>query len=489
MNKIKYYVGAICLALSLNSCSDFLDEEPVSEIPADKMWQTARDAKAGVNEIYGLLRTTLRENYFYWGEFRSDNVAPGAPVMADQARVINNLMSTDESCARWTNLYQMINQTNLAIKYVPQISMPDVSDRNDYLGQAYALRALAYFYAIRVWGDVPLFTEPTEKYSDAIYKARTDKNEIIDQVILPDLKKAEKLINHNKNFERKRISICGVWAIMADVYMWKKEYNLADQTIEKMASIQSKKGGRFVDFEPNLQAWHTMFTEELVNKPSDNTPENDEYNTREFIFLIHFNMDEVGTNGYSYMYQWFSGSGNRAAVMSDQFMDIFNADDMKGDLRKDFIVKDYQEGYELRKYMSGDISNSLNKTCEVGYPIYRYSDMMLLQAEARARMGKWGEALELVKQIRDRAGLQTLTENDFASEDELVNYILRERQVELAGEGRRWFDLLRTGQWKTVMQPINGLCKDGNELFPIHYSHIIENPNIVQNEYYGKSNN
>ena len=52
MNKIKYYVGAICLALSLNSCSDFLDEEPVSEIPADKMWQTARDAKAGVNEIY-----------------------------------------------------------------------------------------------------------------------------------------------------------------------------------------------------------------------------------------------------------------------------------------------------------------------------------------------------------------------------------------------------------------------------------------------------
>lgn len=323
MNKIKYYVGAICLALSLNSCSDFLDEEPVSEIPADKMWQTARDAKAGVNEIYGLLRTTLRENYFYWGEFRSDNVAPGAPVMADQARVINNLMSTDESCARWTNLYQMINQTNLAIKYVPQISMPDVSDRNDYLGQAYALRALAYFYAIRVWGDVPLFTEPTEKYSDAIYKARTDKNEIIDQVILPDLKKAEKLINRNKNFERKRISICGVWAIMADVYMWKKEYNLADQTIEKMASIQSKKGGRFVDFEPNLQAWHTMFTEELVNKPSDNTPENDEYNTREFIFLIHFNMDEVGTNGYSYMYQWFSGSGNRAAVMSDQFMDIF----------------------------------------------------------------------------------------------------------------------------------------------------------------------
>ena len=152
--------------------------------------------------------------------------------MADQARVINNLMSTDEKCAKWTTLYQMINQTNLAIKYVPNISMPDVADRNDYLGQAYALRALAYFYAIRVWGDVPLFIEPTEKYSEAIYKERTDKNYILEHVILPDLKKAESLINRNKNYERKRISICGVWAIMADAYMWAEEYNLADQTID-----------------------------------------------------------------------------------------------------------------------------------------------------------------------------------------------------------------------------------------------------------------
>lgn len=486
MKKIKYMLGACCLALSLTSCSDFLNEEPVSEIPAGEMWKTARDAKAGVNEIYGLLRSTLRENYFYWGEFRSDNVAPGAPVMADQARVINNLMSTDERSARWTTLYQLINQANLAIKYVPGISMPDVADRNDYLGQAYAMRALAYFYAIRVWGDVPLFVEPTEKYSKDIYKVRTNCETILEEVIIPDLKKAETLINRNKNFERKRISICGVWAIMADVYMWTGQYNLADQTIDKMADISSSKG-RFVDFEPSIQAWHTMLTEELNNKPSDDTPENDEYSTKEFIFLVHFNMDEVGTNGYSYMYQWFSGSGSRAAVLSDQYMNIFNEADMRGDLRKDYTVKLYQNGNELRKYMSGDVSNSLNKMCEVGYPIYRYTDMLLLQAEARARLGKWEEALDLVKKVRDRAGLVTPTALDFASENEIIDYILRERQVELVGEGRRWFDLVRTGKWKEVMEPINGMSQDGNEVFPIHYSHVLENPKLVQNSYYGNN--
>lgn len=115
MNQFKYILGVVFLVLSFSSCSDFLDEEPVSEIPAGEMWKTARDAKAGINELYGLFRTTMRANYFYWGEFRSDNVAPGAPAMADQARVINNLMSTDEACAKWTNLYKVINQANLAI--------------------------------------------------------------------------------------------------------------------------------------------------------------------------------------------------------------------------------------------------------------------------------------------------------------------------------------------------------------------------------------
>lgn len=299
------------------------------------------------------------------------------------------------------------------------------------------------------------------------------------------LKQAEKLINRNKNYERKRISIIGVWAILADVYMWMGNYSDADQTIEKMKSIDYK-GAKFMQLAPTIQSWRSMLTEELNRKPSDNTPDNDEYTTKELIFLIHFDMDEVGANGYSYMYQWFSGSGNRAAVLSNKFMDIFNQEDMQGDLRKDLVSKDYQNGYELRKFMAGDISNSLNKTCEIAYPIYRYSDMILLQAEAKARMGKWDEALELVKQIRDRAGLQTPLSTEFSSEDEIVEFILRERQVELVGEGRRWFDLLRTGKWKAVMGPINGLKEDGNEVFPIHFSHIIENPKIKQNTYYGE---
>lgn len=144
-------------------------------------------------------------------------------------------------------------------------------------------------------------------------------------------------------------------------------------------------------------------------------------------------MDEVGTNGYSYMYQWFTGSGNRAAVVSEV---LRNKYDQEKDLRFPIVTKNYQSGWELRKYIAGDISSTLNKTCEVAYPIYRYSDMLLLQAEAQARQSKWEEALDLVKPIRTRAGLETPSAADFADEESLVDFILDERQRELVGEGR-----------------------------------------------------
>ncbi len=180
------------------------------------------------------------------------------------------------------------------------------------------------------------------------------------------------------------------------------------------------------------------------------------------------------------MYQWFTGSGNRAAVVSEVLRNKYDA----ADLRLPLVTVEYQSGWEMRKYISGTISSTLNKTCEIGYPIYRYSDMILLQAEAQARQSKWEEALDLIKPIRTRAGLETPTADDFGTEDQIVDFILDERQRELIGEGRRWFDLVRTGRWKTVMGPINGCQEDGNELLPINYSLIDHNPKLVQNSYY-----
>ncbi len=461
----------------LTACSDFLDEQPSSEIPKEEMWKNAKDAQAGVAEIYGLFRNMMRENYWYWGEFRSDNLSKGAPSMSDQEIVISNSMSSNHRASLWTNTYKVINQANLAIKYLPEVEMASSTEKNDLLGQALTMRALAYFYGVRVWGDVPVYTEPVENASNAEYKGRTPAEEVLREVVLADLKRAETLILKS-NKERKRISLYGVWAVMADVYMWLHEYALADQIIEKMGEDAS-----FMALETTIEGWQRMLTTELNNKASDGNYQTDDYTTKELIFVIHYEMSEVGTNGYSYMYQWFTGSGNRAGVLSDAFLSKL---DRSGDLRAPLIAMDYQGATELNKFIGGTISTTLNKTCEIAYPIYRYADMILLRAEALVHLGKWDEALDLVRTIRTRAGVGDSTRSvaTFSSTEELIDYILDERQIELVGEGRRWFDLVRTNTWRKVMEPINGMDDERKVLFPIHYSHVFENPNVEQNPGY-----
>lgn len=412
----------------LASCNDFLDEQPYSEIPKDEMWQNAKDAQAGVAEIYGLFRNMLRENYWYWGEFRSDNFSKGAPSMSDQEIVMANSMSSNHRASLWTNTYKVINQANLAIKYPPGVDMASSTEKNDLLGWALTMRAPAYFYAVRVWGDVPVYTEPVENASTAVYKGRTPATEVLNEVVLSDLKRAETLILKS-NKEWKRISLYGVWAVMADVYMWLHEYSLADQTIEKMGEDPS-----FMALGTTMEGWQRMLTTELNNKASDGNYQTDDYSTKELIFVIHYEMSEVGTNGYSYMYQWFTGSGNRAGVLSEAFLSKL---DRNNDRRAPIIAMEYQGATKLNKFIGGVISTTLNRTCEIAYPVYRYADMMLLRAEALAHQGKWDEALDLVRRIRTRAGVgeSTRTIGTFSSTEELIDYILDERQVELVGEG------------------------------------------------------
>src|SRR5690606_3578133 len=118
---------------------------------------------------------------------------------------------------------KVISQANYAIKYIPEAEFADDTKKNDYLAQAYAMRALAYFFAVRIWGDVPVYLDPIQSVEEGTFKSRTPRNEVLRDVIFSDLKQAEYLINP-LNVERKRISRAGIYAIQADVLMWMEDY-------------------------------------------------------------------------------------------------------------------------------------------------------------------------------------------------------------------------------------------------------------------------
>jgi tetratricopeptide (TPR) repeat protein len=454
------------------------------------MWQNQRDVNAGIAEIYASFRLALLDNYFFWGEMRSDNFAMYQDTYAEHTKLVTNQLTKDLSCTSWASLYKTISNANFAIQNIPGANITDMVLKNDFLAQAYAMRALAYFYAVRVWGDVPVYLEPVDSFEKGEYKARTPKNEVLIQVILPDLKKAESLINP-ANVERKRISRYAIFAIMADVYMWLEDYENADQTLEKIV------GNQTYNFQANMADLKKTFVELLNNRESDNNdPTKDEYGVvNELIFVIHQNSAEAGLNNFSRIWQvlgFGTGEGS-AVVLSPALQTKYEQAKNSGDIRFDNYLmpakSDPASPLQVHKYIANGtrIHYTEMKNCQMAYPIYRFTDVLLMQAEVKANLDKWQDALNILSStVRTRAGVQASTRplSSFSSRNELINYILDEKQLEQAGEGKRWFDLVRTKKVVEVMNPINGISKESQALFPIHQSIIDQNSELNQNEDY-----
>lgn len=267
MKKLKKII-LILIPLFVISC-DFLDQEPVSYLSQHNMWKSYRDVQAGVNDIYFNFRSTMRYNFFNWGELRADNFEMKTPGSGETDKLISNILSSDLTYTSWTQLYKTINSANAAIKHIPDADIPVEEDKKDFLAQAYAMRALCYFYGIRVWGDVPVYLTPTEDVDNMQYSHRISKDSVLNNVILPDLIKAESLIKVT-NRERKRISKNAIWAIMADVYLWMKDYNNVVITVDKFNSSIGTSGT--FQFEPDIFKLASIFHTDLDNKPSHYCP-------------------------------------------------------------------------------------------------------------------------------------------------------------------------------------------------------------------------
>ncbi|WP_036692148.1 RagB/SusD family nutrient uptake outer membrane protein [Pedobacter glucosidilyticus] len=490
-NLVVFKVVAVVLILTISSCNKFLEPEPISEVTAENMWQNQRDVKAGVGEIYSSFRDALRLNFFDWGELRSDNYVLTTEAASDRGRLISNQLTTDMGCTNWAGLYKVINNANFAIKNIPNANLPNTIEKNDFLAQAYAMRALCYFYAVRVWGAVPVYLEPIDNLDKGQFKERTAKEEVLRDVIMPDLKKAEELIDP-ANVERKRISRFGILAIQADVSMWMEDYEAADRTIDKVRSILGATSQPFTRFEPSMEVLKNTFVTDLNNKTGDLGDRlRDEYGAgNELLFVIHFDLKELNNVAqYSIIHNLFLSG----VILSPKLTNIFTAaaNTSPRDNRFDnYLQASIAPGtFKVNKYVrnGGTISFNAFPECEVAYPVYRYTDLVLMQAEAKAHLDQFADALNLVATtVRRRAGIEasTRTQASFTSRDELVDYILDERQKELLGEGKRWFDLVRNKRVVKVMGPINGISNESQALFPISYIHINQNPNIKQNPGY-----
>ncbi|QQS95251.1 RagB/SusD family nutrient uptake outer membrane protein [Sphingobacterium spiritivorum] len=450
------YIFAGFVLLVATACSDsLLDKDPISNFSGQGYYKKPSDAQAGVNGIYNSMQSLFRLNFAYWGEGRADNVTTrhsGDPFALQQ-----NVLTPIINSARWDNFYTLISRANYAIKYTPQVFGEGESElKKQLLGQSHALRAIAYFYLVRIWGEVPLITEPYESVEQDLFVKQNTTAEVLAKVE-EDLLFATENCASSYSGARNRVLITkgAAYAYLTQLYMWQKKYDKA------IAAAQNILG----DPQYSLVAmsdWNDIFVKG---------------SSTESIFEVGYN--ETQTNGLRILYAIGSDSDY---VPSTSFI----ASIEQGDLRKARIYDVTQvQPRKIWKFFGQGFNDESADPSSNNIVLTRLADIILLKAEAHAQLQQPTEALELLNRIRRRAGLSVMDEASANNlYGNLVNAILHERSIELCFEGHRWFDLVRTGKAISTMKPINGLADERNLVWPIHESAVLRNPNLNQNEFY-----
>jgi hypothetical protein len=522
-NKTNYFLkilSAIAAVFFITSCEDIVDESPISEISPDNFFRNNSEALSGVIGMYDGMQPTFRTKHYFWGEFRGDSYVNGNEgANANNIELtLNNVTSGNAGVLRWDDFYNMINRANFAIDNIPNIEGFDAN----LLAEAQALRAYAYFQAIRVWGGVPLFTSAISGAGSDLQRPRTDATTILNEVIIPDMLAAE--ANMNLIARPYRFSLTSIWGLQAEVYGF-----LGQDQLAKDALLKIVESGEF-SLVQNARDWQNLFLNDNVDPFDENSVSQGPLKAQqgsELIMSINYSLDEDGTDNRAGIYAlFFAGipSYTLSPSLENKWRERFPIDSLEwvtkypntdpvltrtinfvddegiaqdslapvyGDYRYylsreggvNLDLRDIGEA-RLAKYNKANYSQNLDDSDIV---LYRYANVILYLAELENRLNNAPRALELLNEFRTARQLPLVTEAEFGTTvDERELYILDERQLELLGEGQRWWDLRRTNRAIEIMNPILDTIEGGvpltqdRLLFPIFDEHLIENPLIEQ---------
>ena len=474
-----FIVATLAMASSLGtlvaSCGDFLDIKPLNGIVVENYWEKKSEVESVITSCYFHMQDKgFSQRVIAWGELRGDNLTETTNLSNNKELYdfyVNNITS-ENSWNSWSDFYNVINLCNTVLYYSPQAQAKDVNYSIEELytheAEVKSIRALCYFYLIRTFKKVPLVTQATIG-DDEDFKVEASSEDKVLDLIISDLEWAKDYVWNKKFFEtsaerKGRFNKLSVKALLADIYLWKGDYERAaayceEIMDEKMAEYNLIQGaladgdymsaaseGRltlyngypFLDGSFNSHYAYSMLYEtgnsfeSILELQYDYANRKDGNEAILFFYGKHEDMTGAMTAA-PYLVNQSSGS-------------LF---DNKSDLRLeentgyDGISSNSYPVYKFRFLYYGDDERRMRTTAE-NWIIYRLTDVMLMKAEALAYMGgeeNQKEAFEIVKAVNMRAcnGRSSLV----YQEDRIKNIVLDERQRELMFEGKRWYDLMR----------------------------------------------
>ena len=506
-NKLFYLV----FALAFLGCSD-LEEDPVGLLAPEGFFRTVDDIQTAVN---GAQTHAINEEF--WGRklsialmLRSDMVN----LQSSQTRRVemDQLTTTDDNemvFDPWERGYQGIAAANLAIDGARSVDVPD-EEKNPVTAQAYFHRAFYYFHFVRLHGAIPYLDDTNFQDAEGATTLSSTPPEQVYANILADLEFAKTWLPDTQP-SRAIPSKAAASSYIALVHLTIGNYQAAFDEAQEVISNASAYG---LALDPDFQ---TLFNANLID------------GSQEPIFALDYNNFEAPDNAYDQTAPMTGirgddrnqGGGWSVAVPTLAVYESFEP----GDYRRtvsfdeeasiDGQVVDFSEftisGHEhaanqpyIAKYtrFPGPFDRGNARATSHNYSMLRYAELLLIAAEAAVETGNNGLALNYVNQVRARAraggvtatgaGVEIFVEPSDVPADltgtVTVEDVLEERRIELAFEGKRWYDIARRRLGPTVYSA-NGLegAKDNfsevDYLMPIPFEELLRNPNLTQNPF------
>lgn len=454
----KYSILLLILLMSFTSCDDFLTIVPETQLSSATFFKTENDFIQAVNGAYAPLRGYYNGPAWLLGELHSDNTfymrnvlfgaVENAENLADfSVPVSNGTTPNGNVLGAWRGLYLIIARANQVLAPIDEVEFNQVS-KNNVKGQALFLRAFAYFHLVRYFGKVPLHLIPVPG-RDGSGLPLSEEAAVFDQII-KDLTEAVPLLPQKSVQLPGRVTQGAARTLLADVFIYRKRWTDAEQILAPVIS-----SGQY----SMMPSYAMAFPKNSTNK-----------NNSESVFEIQFREGADGLQG-SFLYQHLPYPLTVAEVRA-----LFNTgnpqplDGQGNNIPTPDIIAAYEDG-DLREDASiayitvsgrpGPIkitpiikkfrdTHAQHNNHGVNWPVYRYAEVLLLQAEALNEQGKSGEAVALLNQVRTRAGLAATTAS---GQGPVREAIFKERRVELAFENKRWFDIMRTDRIQEIIVP------------------------------------
>jgi hypothetical protein len=439
-------VFAVVLTGSLTACDSILDQNPPDAIPIETSITDARGARAALAGAYDGLRGA--DEFYYAAEFitlgdlSADNVVSVGISGSFDFVDGNQLRANNGSVAGvWEDIYEALNRVNLIIEKVPPLTDLEDTEKNQILGEAHALRALNLHNLTKFWGDVPMPLVSPTSVEEASRITRTPAAEVYAQ-IRADLAEAETLVTETG--DATRVTTGFVDALQARVALYEGDYGTAVAEADEVL-------GQGYTLAPDFT---TLFDTEGTDTPED-------------ILKLVFTAEQFAWHGFYYTSSDLGGEGTVGP--SQKLIDLFDPADLRG-------------AWSISGDTEGEASG-LKFPTTIGaedFHVIRLAEVLLIKAEALARQSDLVGAIDAYNPVRVRAGLSAHTLGvEVSTEEDVLAAIDLERQFELAFEGDRWPDLVRTGRAEEVMG-----IPQFQTLYPIPQTEIDVAPGITQNPGY-----